>query len=83
LVGSQASAQDRRSALLTEDVVMKFFPPRDEKRMSYCCWYRGPRINSWVALIFKEPFGLQAFFYLLSGLEEFKKKQPWGHLATS
>jgi hypothetical protein len=68
---------------LTEDVVMEFLPPGDEKRMSYCCWYRGPRINSWAALIFKDPFGLQAFFYFLSGLEEFMKKQPWVHLATS
>jgi hypothetical protein len=68
---------------LTEDVVMEFLPPGDEKRMSYCCWYRGPRINSWAALIFKDPFCLQAFFYFLSRLEEFVKKQSWGHLATS
>jgi hypothetical protein len=59
---------------LTEDVVVKFLPPGNEKRMSYCCWYEGPSINSWTALIFKDPFGLQTFFYFFSGLEEFMKK---------
>jgi hypothetical protein len=68
---------------LAEDMIMELLPPGDEERMSYCCWYKGPRINSWAALIFKDPFGLQAFFYFFSGLEEFMKKQPWGHLATS
>jgi hypothetical protein len=68
---------------LTEDVVMKFLPPNDKERMSYCCWYGGPRINSLAAFIFKDPSGLQAFLYFLSGLEEFMKKQPWGHLAAS
>jgi hypothetical protein len=68
---------------LTEDMIMKFLPPSDKERMSYCCWYRGPMINGRAAFIFKDPSSLQAFFYFFSGLEEFMKKQPWGHLATS
>jgi hypothetical protein len=31
-------------------------------------------INSWAALIFKDPSGLQIFFYFLFGLEEFMKE---------
>jgi hypothetical protein len=34
-------------------------------------------------LVFKDPSGLQVFFYFLSGLEEFMKEKPWRHLATS
>jgi hypothetical protein len=35
LVGSQALAQDRRNVRLTEDVIMKFLPPGNKRRMSY------------------------------------------------
>jgi hypothetical protein len=59
---------------LIEDMIMKLLPPGNEKRMSYLFWYKGPSINGWTALIFKDTFGLQAFFYFLSGLEEFMKK---------
>jgi hypothetical protein len=59
---------------LTEDMIMKLLPPGDEKRMNYLCWYKGPRINSWTALIFKDPSDLHVCFYFLSGLEEFVKK---------
>jgi hypothetical protein len=59
---------------LVEDMIMKLLPPGNEKRMSYWCWYKGPNINSWTALIFKDPFGLQVFFNFLFGLEEFMKK---------
>jgi hypothetical protein len=58
----------------TEDMIMKLLPPGNKGRMSYCCWYKGPSINGWTALIFKDPFGLQVFFDFLSGLEEFMKK---------
>jgi hypothetical protein len=59
---------------LTEDVVMEFLPPRDEKRVSYCCWYEKPGIKSWAALILKNPSGLNTLFDFLSGFEEFMKK---------
>jgi hypothetical protein len=61
-------------------MVMELLPPGDEERMNYCCWYKGQGINSWAALIFKDPSCLQTFFYFLSGLEEFMKKQSWGAL---
>jgi hypothetical protein len=59
---------------LTEDVIKEFLPPGNKRGMSYWCWYKGPSINSWAALIFKDPSGLQVFFDFLSGLEEFVKE---------
>jgi hypothetical protein len=59
---------------LTEDVIMEFLPPGNKRGMSYRCWYKGPSINSWTALIFKDSSGLQVFFDFLSGLEESVKE---------
>jgi hypothetical protein len=50
-------------------MIMEFLPPGDEERISYCYG-----INSWAALVFKDPSGLSAFFDFLSGFEEFMKK---------
>jgi hypothetical protein len=55
-------------------VVMEFLPPGNKRGMSYWCWYKGPSINSWAALILKDSSGLQVFLDFLSGLEEFVKK---------
>jgi hypothetical protein len=59
---------------LTEDVVMKFLPSEDEERVSYCCGYEKPGVESWAAFIFKNPSGLYAFLDFLSGFEEFMKE---------
>jgi hypothetical protein len=55
-------------------MVMKFLPPSDKERMSYCCWCEEPGIHSWATLVFKDPSGLYVLFDLLSGFEEFMKK---------
>jgi hypothetical protein len=55
-------------------MVTELLPPGDEERMNYYCWYKGPWINSWAALILKDASCLQAFFHFLSGLEKFMKK---------
>jgi hypothetical protein len=73
LAGSQASAQDRRSALALY-MVMEFLPPSDKERMSYCCWCEEPGIHSWATLVFEDPSSLYVLFDLLSGFEEFMKK---------
>jgi hypothetical protein len=64
-------------------MIMKLLPPGGEKRMSYCCWCKGPGINGWATLILKDSSGLYAIFDFLSGFEEFMEEYPWGHLATS
>jgi hypothetical protein len=55
-------------------MVMELLPPGDEERMSYCYCCKKPGINSWAALVFKNPSGLDVLFDFLSGFEEFMKK---------
>jgi hypothetical protein len=55
-------------------MVMELLPPGDEERVSYCYWCEKPGINSWAALVFKDPCGLNVLFDFLSGFEEFMKK---------
>jgi hypothetical protein len=55
-------------------MVMELLPPEDEERMSYCYWCKKPGVNSWAALVFKDPSGLKVLFDFLSGFEEFMKK---------
>jgi hypothetical protein len=58
-----------------EDVIMEFLPPRSERGMSYCYWHkRVGRINSRAARILEDPFFLQGFLDILSGLDEFMKE---------
>jgi hypothetical protein len=58
-----------------EDMIMKFLPPRSERRMSGCYWYKRPGcINSCAALVLKDPSCLHGFLDILSGLEEFMKE---------
>jgi hypothetical protein len=59
---------------LTENMVMKFLPPRVKGGMSYCCGCERPGVNSWTAFILKNPSGLRNFFDFFSGFEEFVKK---------
>jgi hypothetical protein len=59
---------------LVEDVVMKFLPPRDEGRMSYCYGCERPGVKSWTAFILEDPSGLYAILNFLSGFEEFMKE---------
>jgi hypothetical protein len=59
---------------LTEDVVMKFLPPRIEGGMSYCCRCESLGINGWAAFILENPAGLSKVFDFLSGLKEFMEK---------
>jgi hypothetical protein len=56
---------------LTENMVMKFLPPRVKGRMRYCCGYERPGIESGAAFILKDPSGLHIFFDFFSGFEEF------------
>jgi hypothetical protein len=40
-----------------EDMIMKFLPPRNERRMSKCYWYKRPGcIDGGAALILKNLF---------------------------
>jgi hypothetical protein len=59
---------------LTEDVVMKFLPPRIEGGMSYCCRRERPGINGWTAFILKNPAGLSKLFDFFSGFVGFMEK---------
>jgi hypothetical protein len=59
---------------LTEDMVMKFLPPRDEGRMSYYYGCERPDVKSWTAFVLKDPSGLNAVLDFLSGFEEFMKE---------
>jgi hypothetical protein len=68
---------------LTEDMIMKFLPPRVENGVSYCCRYERPGVDSRTAHILKNSTSLSKFLDFLSGLKEFVQKQSWGHLATS
>jgi hypothetical protein len=68
---------------LTKDMIMEFLPPGVEGGVSYCCGYERPGVNSRTAHILKNSASLNKFFDFLSGLEEFMKKQSWGHLAKS
>jgi hypothetical protein len=55
-------------------MVMKFLPPRDEGRMSYCYGCQREGVKSWTALILEDPSGLYAVLDFLSGFEEFMKE---------
>jgi hypothetical protein len=67
-----------------EDVVMKFLPPRNERRMSDCYWRKKPRgTYNCAALVLKNPSCLHGFLDTLSGLEELMEEWPWGNLAAS
>jgi hypothetical protein len=55
-------------------MVMELLPPGDEERVSYCYWCEEPDINSWAALVFKDPSDLNVLFDFLSRFEEFMKK---------
>jgi hypothetical protein len=55
-------------------MVMELLPPGDKERVSYCSWCEKSGINSWAALVFKDPSGLNALFDFLPGFEEFMKK---------
>jgi hypothetical protein len=55
-----------------KDMIMKFLPPRNERRVSDCYWHKRPGcINSCAALVLEDPFCLHGFIDILSGLEEF------------
>jgi hypothetical protein len=58
----------------TEDMVMKFLPPRDEGGMSYYYGCERPGVKSWTAFILEDPSGLYAVLDFLSGFEEFMKE---------
>jgi hypothetical protein len=58
----------------TEDMVMKFLPPRIKGGMSDCCGCEMPGVNSWTAFIFKDPSGLHTLLDYLSGFEEFMQE---------
>jgi hypothetical protein len=58
-----------------EDMIMKFLPPRSERRISKWYWYKRPRcIDGGAALILKNPFCLYGFLDVFSGLEKFMKE---------
>jgi hypothetical protein len=59
---------------LTEDVVMKFLPPRVEGGMSYCGRCEKPGLNGWATFILKNPAGLSKVFDFFFGLKEFMEK---------
>jgi hypothetical protein len=67
-----------------KDMIMKFLPPMNERRMSKCYWHKGLGcIEGRAALILKNPSCLHGFLDILSRLKEFMEEQPWGHLAAS
>jgi hypothetical protein len=68
---------------LTEDVIMKFLPPGVEGGVSYGCGHKRTCVDSWTALIIKNPATLHQLFDFFSGLEEFVQEQSWGRLSTS
>jgi hypothetical protein len=56
-------------------MIMKFLPPRNERRMSDYYWHkRLGCIKSCVALVLKNPSFLHGFLDILSGLEEFMEE---------
>jgi hypothetical protein len=59
---------------LIEDMVMELLPPGDKERVSYCCWYEKPGMNSWTTFVLKDPSALNVLCDFLSGFEEFMKK---------
>jgi hypothetical protein len=75
LVESQSLVQDRGMYWHIEDMIMKFLPPRNERRMSKCYWYkRLGCIKDCAALILKNPSCLHGFFDIFSRLEKFMKE---------
>jgi hypothetical protein len=55
-----------------KNVIMKFLPPKDERRMSKCYWHkRLGCIKSCAAFILKDPSYFYGFLDILSGLEKF------------
>jgi hypothetical protein len=58
-----------------KDMIMKFLPLRNERRMSKCYWHKGLGcIKGCAALVLKNPFFFYGFLDVLSGLEKFMKK---------
>jgi hypothetical protein len=56
-------------------MIMKFLPPKDERRMSKCCWHKGLGcIKSYAAFILKDPSCLYGFLDTLSRLEKFMEE---------
>jgi hypothetical protein len=56
-------------------MIMKFLPPRNERRVSKCYWHkRLGCIEGRAALILKNPSCFYGFLGVLSGLEKFMKK---------
>jgi hypothetical protein len=56
---------------LAEDVIMKFLPPGVEGGVSYGCGHKRTCVDSWTALIIKNPAALHRLFDFFSGFEEF------------
>jgi hypothetical protein len=58
-----------------KDMIIKFLPPSNERRMSNCYWHkRLGCIRGCAALVLKNPFCFYGFFDVLSGLEKFMKE---------
>jgi hypothetical protein len=58
-----------------KDMIMKFLPQRNERRMSKCYWHKGLRcMEGRAALILKDPSYLHGFFDIFSRLEEFMEE---------
>jgi hypothetical protein len=58
-----------------KNVIVKFLPPRNERRVSQCYWHKGLGcIEDCAALVLKNPSCFYGFLDVLSGLEKFMKK---------
>jgi hypothetical protein len=56
-------------------MIMKFLPPKDERRMSKCPWHEGLGcIKSCVAFILKDSSCFYGFLDTLSSLEKFMEE---------
>jgi hypothetical protein len=60
---------------LVKNMIMKFLLPKDERRMSKCCWHKGLGcIKSCGAFILKDPSFFYGFLDTLSRLEKFMEE---------
>jgi hypothetical protein len=58
-----------------KNMIMKFLPPKDERRMSKCPWHEGLGcIKSCVAFILKDSSCFYGFLDTLSSLEKFMEE---------
>jgi hypothetical protein len=58
-----------------KDMIMKFLPPRNERRMSKCYWHKELGcIEGRAALILNNTSCLHGFLDILSRLEEFMEE---------